>query len=325
MKQRLYAAVLALIFVLVLAGCGCDHQWQDATCDAPRTCALCEKTEGEPLGHSWQDATCSEPQTCNACGKTEGDPLGHSWLAATCDAPQTCDICGETEGDPLAHSWEQVSQDLLACQNCDTTTAAKYVAITFDDGPSGKYTQALLEGLAERNVKATFFLCGYRIETYPSMPQEIHDQGHEIGLHGYSHTYLSKLTRSEILKELKDTLAMLPGDCEVALLRPPGGFITDDVKQVSKDLGLSIIMWSVDPEDWNCDDPVEIETRIVNAVRDGDIILMHDMSTSSVEAALNTIDTLTAQGYLFVTVSELAQIQGSSLTSGERYSQFRKT
>lgn len=74
------ALSLALVFTLVLtlfSGCCLSHDWQDAACETPKTCAKCEKTEGEPLGHTWQDATCTAAMTCSVCGKTEGDALGH--------------------------------------------------------------------------------------------------------------------------------------------------------------------------------------------------------------------------------------------------------
>ena len=82
----------------------------------------------------------------------------------------------------------------------------KYVALTFDDGPSGRFTQALLDGLEERGVKATFLLCGYRLKIYPKLAQRIFDAGHEIGLHGYTHDDMGKMTPIQIQKEITDTL-----------------------------------------------------------------------------------------------------------------------
>lgn len=73
----------------------------------------------------------------------------------------------------------------------------KYIALTFDDGPSGRFTRRLLEGLEERDVKATFLLCGYRLKDYPDTAQAIFDAGHEIGLHGYSHSSMGKMTLSD--------------------------------------------------------------------------------------------------------------------------------
>jgi len=85
---------------------GCAHEWQDATCEQPITCAKCGATEGEALGHKWDAATCEKPKTCSACGETEGEALGHKWDAATCEKPKTCSVCGKTEGKPAEHKWD---------------------------------------------------------------------------------------------------------------------------------------------------------------------------------------------------------------------------
>ena len=101
---------LLLVFSLSFALCACCvfHDWQEATCSAPRTCTKCGKTEGEPLGHTWTDATCTEAKTCSVCGETEGKPLGHTWIDASCTEPKTCSVCGMTEGEP-SHSWVAAS------------------------------------------------------------------------------------------------------------------------------------------------------------------------------------------------------------------------
>lgn len=102
MKKISILLVLAMM-VTLLAGCQlfCSHEWADATCEAPKTCTKCEKTEGEALGHTWADATCEAPKTCEKCEKTEGEALGHAWVDATCEAPKTCSVCQATEGEPL--------------------------------------------------------------------------------------------------------------------------------------------------------------------------------------------------------------------------------
>lgn len=97
--------LLVLVFCIgVMTGCQCEHEWKEADCLTPKTCTLCDLTEGEASGHSWSAATCTAPKTCAACGETEGTALGHSWTEATCSAPETCSACGETQGDTLAHT-----------------------------------------------------------------------------------------------------------------------------------------------------------------------------------------------------------------------------
>ena len=108
----------------------------------------------------------------------------------------------------------------------------KYVALTFDDGPSGHYTAQLLDGLYERGVHATFLLCGYRVEQFPKLTQRIFDEGHEIGYHGFSHKDLCRLSRRDMVEELEKTRALLPAGCNPRFLRPPGGNVSDALRQV---------------------------------------------------------------------------------------------
>ena len=200
----------------------------------------------------------------------------------------------------------------------------KYIALTFDDGPSGLYTRALLAGLAVRQAKATFFLCGYRAEQHPELTEKIWQEGHEIGIHGYSHKNMAPMSRRDIAAEIADTKALLPDRCPVRLLRPPGGCCSDGVHQVAGAMGLAVIGWSVDPRDWAVRDTAVVSRSIVDQVQDGDIILMHDTSESSVNAALNIVDILTERGYVFVTVSELARLREVRLIPGADYRKFLK-
>ena len=105
MKKVVITALLVLL-CCALSACGCKHTWNDATCQAPKTCSQCGATEGDVAAHQWTDATCVAPRTCALCGKTEGEPLPHNWAPATCTAPKTCVSCGAFEGDALGHRWE---------------------------------------------------------------------------------------------------------------------------------------------------------------------------------------------------------------------------
>lgn len=203
--------------------------------------------------------------------------------------------------------------------------SSKYVALTFDDGPSGKYTRALLDGLYDRGTKATFLLCGYRLKDYPDIAQRILEEGHEIGYHGYSHDSMKTMSRRQIAQELMDTEALLPEGCHPVFLRPPGGISSDSVRQVAQARGLAILHWSVDPHDWEVHNKGAIEKAVLEKVHDGDIILLHDMTTASVEAALDIVDVLLQQDYEFVTVSELARLRGIRPRPGVTYKKFPGT
>lgn len=198
----------------------------------------------------------------------------------------------------------------------------KYVALTFDDGPSGKYTERLLDGLELRGARCTFFLCGYRMEQYPELTQRIFDEGHEIGFHGFSHDSMRNMSRRTIGQELIDSRNLLPEDCEPVFFRPPGGFVTDGVRQVAEARQLALLSWSVDPKDWATKSVASIEQAVLKNVKDGDIILLHDMTITSVQAALDLVDVLQKEGYRFVTVSELVQLRQMRIRPGEIYRNF---
>ncbi len=198
----------------------------------------------------------------------------------------------------------------------------KLVALTFDDGPSGRFTRKLLDGLERWGVKATFLLCGYRMEQYPELTERIFREGHEIGLHGYSHKSMENMCRADISREIQKTMELLPPGCDTLWLRPPGGKNGQAVAATAQAWGLSLLHWSVDPKDWATHDAAAIEKQVVLQVKDGDIILLHDMTDSSVDAALAIIDQLRNQGFQFVTVSELARARNAMLQPGQEYSKF---
>lgn len=199
---------------------------------------------------------------------------------------------------------------------------SKYVAMTFDDGPSGRYTTALLDGLALRGVSCTFLLCGYRMEQYPELTQRIFDEGHEIGFHGYTHDSMKDMSRRKIGQELVDSAGLLPEGCDPVFFRPPGGVVTDGVRQVAEARQLALLSWSVDPRDWAAKTTAGIEEAVLSRVRDGDIILLHDMTMTSVQAALEIVDALQQQGYQFVTASQLAKIRNTPIRPGKVYHRF---
>lgn len=119
---------LIALCVLLLAGCSCEHEWKEADCITPKTCSLCQETEGSPLGHSWLAATCTAPKTCEICQQTEGEPLGHNWEEATCVTPKKCTRCHETEGTAMEHDWEDATTETpKTCKNCQKTEGERII------------------------------------------------------------------------------------------------------------------------------------------------------------------------------------------------------
>ena len=206
----------------------------------------------------------------------------------------------------------------------NTKEAAGYIALTFDDGPSGAITEKLLDGLAARNVKATFFLCGYRIETFPEIAQRMAEEGHELGLHSNRHDYMQHMTQEEALDDLAECQSILTESTGVSarLFRPPGGLYSQALLAASRELGLSVVFWSVDPHDWDKEKSSQVLPYLLSHASAGDIILMHDLTEHSVSAALSFIDTMYAKGYEFCTVSELAALSGETLSPGTYYNRF---
>ena len=245
-------------------------------------------------------------------------------LQAQCIKKQFCGKITQTifEGDRMRKLTIWILCLSFLCIPVRASENEKLVALTFDDGPSGKYTRRLLDGLSERGAKATFFLCGYRIEQYPALTERIVKEGHEIGLHGYSHRTMENMNNTEILQEFEDTRALLPEECQITFVRSPGGLCGKCVQSVAEKLGLCVLHWSIDPKDWQMQDTKQIQKAILSTVRDGDVILLHDMSDSSVDAALAIIDKLQKEGFRFVTASELAKAKNVPLIAGKKYLRF---
>ncbi|MGC8840128.1 MAG: polysaccharide deacetylase family protein [Candidatus Sumerlaeaceae bacterium] len=187
-------------------------------------------------------------------------------------------------------------------------TGKKRVALTFDDGPHPEYTRKFLAMLAEKNVKATFFLLGPNVEKQPDVVREIVAAGHEVGNHSWSHPVLNKLAPEKIREELEKTTRAIAeaSGAQVRLVRPPYGSANKKVQDICDSLGARIICWSIDTDDWRKQTTKEkmVET-IKRNVRDGAIVLMHDRFDKSYETTAEIIDALRAQGYEFVTVGEL--------------------
>lgn len=122
-KKKLFSLCLILCLISTLFTACCNHEWVEANCGAPKTCSLCGKTKGSPVGeHSWKDATCTDPKNCSVCGTTEGESLGHTWIAATCTEAKTCSVCDETEGNPLGHTWKDATcTEPKTCETCNIT------------------------------------------------------------------------------------------------------------------------------------------------------------------------------------------------------------
>ena len=193
-----------------------------------------------------------------------------------------------------------------------------YVALTFDDGPTPKHTARLLDGLKARGACATFFLAGYRLEGNEALVRRMKAEGHQIGNHTYRHAQLTTLTPDDVVADLAAcdlALCTLLGEGDY-WVRPPYGSISGEV---CSRLDVPVVCWSVDPLDWTDDDAERIAEHILDTVKDGDIILLHDCYSSTVDAALRVVDGLQARGLRLVTVERLLEVKGVAAQGGRVY------
>ncbi len=194
----------------------------------------------------------------------------------------------------------------------------KVAAFTFDDGPHKTITPELLDALAGRGVRATFFVNGKNAERYPDIVQRAAAEGHQIANHTYSHSQLTKLSNDGVLYEVsrtQDYLSELLGEDDY-LVRVPYGAINDRVQGL---IDVPVIMWSVDPTSGRVMSSDKMRDGIVKTAHDGAIILMHDTSRANLTASIEAIDLLLAEGYRFVTVNELFEIKGAVPANGTIY------
>lgn len=196
------------------------------------------------------------------------------------------------------------------------------IALTFDDGP-GKYTEELLNMLDEYNARATFFMLGSNVEKYPEIVKRMKEMGCELGNHSWSHTNLLKLDDADVKGEIDSTNAAISAAAgqNASQLRPPFGAYDDRIKSLA---GMPLMIWSVDTRDWERKNAAEITEYVLNTVEDGDVVLMHDIHSFSVESAIELIPELTERGFQLVTISEMAEARGISLEAGARYAGFYK-
>lgn len=208
--------------------------------------------------------------------------------------------------------------------------ADAYIALTFDDGPTGGssgLTVKLLDALKEHNAHATFFMCGYRIKDFHTHMDRYLGEGHEVGNHTMNHPMktLKGQSSSFVHEEVDSNTDLIESYVgqKPTVMRPVGGAYDDNVKECMKESGLPIINWSLDTLDWKNRDADIIYQKIVDNAQDGDIVLMHDLRQCTVDGVSRAMDTLADRGFAFVTVSELAAIKGVTLEPGEVYTDFR--
>jgi peptidoglycan/xylan/chitin deacetylase (PgdA/CDA1 family) len=190
-----------------------------------------------------------------------------------------------------------------------------YVAMTFDDGPHATLTPKLLDLLAQKKIKVTFFVLGENAQRHPEILKRAVAEGHEIGNHSWSHPNLAKLSNEALRSQLQrtdDVIAQAIGS-HPTIMRPPYGELTPKQRQwVNSVFGYKVILWDVDPLDWKEPGPSIVAQRIIRETKHGSIMLSHDIHAQTIAAMPETFDALLAKGFRFVTISELLSLAESS-------------
>ena len=198
------------------------------------------------------------------------------------------------------------------------------IALTFDDGPRASVTNRILDSLSQYGGRATFFMVGTNVPHNGDVIRRMVAQGCEVANHTNDHKYISKLSSDGIVSQVSAVNQKVAAVCGVSpvVMRPPGGYVDAHSLSVLGSMGMPAIMWSIDTRDWQHRNAQRTINNVLSQVKDGDIILMHDIYDATADAAVVLIPELTARGYQLVTVSELAAARGG-MSAGHKYSQFR--
>lgn len=182
----------------------------------------------------------------------------------------------------------------------------KSIALTFDDGPT-KYTKKIIQTLEKYDANATFFIIGNKVEIYKDTLLLMLKNGNEIGNHSYNHKWFTKLDDEEIIYQINETQNIIKEklNYEPKIIRFPYGASNNKIKSLTT---LEIVKWTLDPQDWHAKSSKYIANNIIDSVKDGDIIILHDSSKKTLDSLEIFIPKLISQGYNFVTVSELNKI-----------------
>lgn len=235
----------------------------------------------------------------------------------------------------------QVSQDeaydngLLSGEDAQATVAVKetaqdttqtqtkpdpsrpMVALTFDDGPS-MYTERILATLKSYNAKATFFMVGYNVRKHPERIEQVLDAGCEVGNHTTGHEYLTKISSERVAQTVFDNEDLINSyvDLGELLVRPPYGLTNESVKAI---IDRPMINWSLDSRDWKTKDAQKTINEVKKNIKDGYVVLMHDIYSSTADAVDELVPWLIEEGYQLVTVSEMYEARGEELRDGHIY------
>ena len=268
-------------------------------------------------GQSAPDSTGSENSAPVSAGEVTGIPEGPGGIKSEPVTPVTPEELAAQEAAQAA-----AQQSTGQSQTTDGIDPSKpMVALTFDDGPQPSVGNRIMDCLAQYGGKATFFMVGERVGSYKTEVQRMVAEGHEVANHTMNHKYLQKLGAAQIQAQVNNGNDAIQAACGVrpTLLRLPGG---NHNATVLANAGMPMIQWNVDTLDWKTRNADKTVAAVLNHVKDGDIILMHELYGATGDAVARIVPELHKRGFQMVTVSQMAAAKGRRLEAGKLYSSF---
>jgi len=277
-----------------------------------------------------------------ACGNTPVATPSTEIEAASTVVPPVVNTAVNTVVHEYYHDYEyEATQDIydIPCIDDDEIYYAEakceeedidkprrpMLALTFDDGPS-RYTEGILDALEEHGGRATFFVLGYRVENWADTVQRTVDVGSEVAGHSWDHANFFNLSNDAMRRQLYNTSAAIQaatGEPPPPFVRIPYGSVNARIRTVTRELGYSMVNWSIDPADWRIRDADIIYNHIMTHAVDGGIVLLHDIRPSTMEAVQRAVPSLIEKGFDLVTVSELLAYFFEELSPGGVYMGMR--
>ena len=271
---------------------------------------ISEPLAGGPAQENTEESTEGQ-QTAEEAAAAEAQKAAEE--AAAAEAQKAAEEAAAAEAQKAAEEAEAGGRVI--------DPARPMVALTFDDGPMASVGNQIMDCLAQYGGKATFYVVGNRCASYVAEMQRMVAEGHEIGNHTYEHKYLNKLNTAQIRAQIDKGASAVQAACGVRpkTVRLPGGNKNATVLSAVQE---PIVLWSIDTLDWKTKNAQSTVNKVLSNVKDGDIVLMHELYSATGQAALQLIPELTNRGYQLVTVSEMAQYRGG-LQNGQIYYSIR--
>lgn len=195
------------------------------------------------------------------------------------------------------------------------------IALTYDDGPQSSVGNRIMNVMNQYGGKCTFFVVGERVPGHAAEMQRMVAEGFEVANHTQNHKYLNKIGAAEIQAQVEACNQTIQSICGIrpTLMRLPGG---NKNSTVLANVRMPIILWNIDTKDWKTRNAQATVNSVLGHVKDGDIVLMHELYPATADATDVLVPALVSQGFQLVTVSELAYYKGAVLNPGQIYNRI---